>query len=269
MEQTILFSHEGALSPAELNWETPLLYQGSTKLYDKTNDPARSFLSSVTIPRPIAQKLTAINGKCQLTQAHGIFRSAHVFSPKAEFIDGLERICYLEYKEKGLFVREYGGGKTAGYSAYYPLLCKQLRTARFEESEPDVFLVPESRVTELVDKINLLIQWRLSGKLTLTPVQEVDSFSIMKTQRFFFMAFWRMDNAQESRPQPKTDSSGDKHALSALLKRIADSCQQARSAAELQAVEKEIAWIKERLDFVEELCESRKMYFKRSEELGL
>ena len=111
MEQTILFSHEGALSPAELNWETPLLYQGSTKLYDKTNDPARSFLSSVTIPRPIAQKLTAINGKCQLTQAHGIFRSAHVFSPKAEFIDGLERICYLEYKEKGLLSENTGAEK--------------------------------------------------------------------------------------------------------------------------------------------------------------
>lgn len=271
MEQEIILSHEGASEREELDWMKPLIFQGSTRLYDKTRDPARSILNSTVIPPAAAQDLAAIRGKCLLTQVHGVLRHAHIFSTMAEFVDGLERICYLEYKQDKLFIKGYSGSKTANYSAYYPLLCEQLRGAGFPEIEDKVFQVPEGWTAKLAALINQIIQWREEGRLVLEPVQEIDSISFMKKRRYYYKAFWRMQSTETAlvvkEPEYESEAGGEditdvRKQFVEYLVHMADESRKADSTMKLEEIGGEVKRIKDLLNFVEESCESQRIYLE-------
>lgn len=278
MEQEIILSHEGASEREALDWMKPLIFQGSTRLYDKTRDPARSILNSTVIPPAAAQDLAAIRGKCLLTQVHGVLRHAHIFSTMAEFVDGLERIGYLEHKHDMLLVKEYNGSKTANYSAYYPLLCEQLRNAGFPEIEDKVFQVPEGWTARLAALINQIIQWREEGRLVLEPVQEIDSISFMKKRRYYYKAFWRMQSAETApvvmEPECESEAVGEREAdaqkqIVECLIQIADEGRKAGTTAELEAVEEKVAKIRCLLDFVEQSCQNQRTYLEWRNEIRI
>lgn len=262
--QKLIYSHEGAPSPDELDWETPLLYQGSTPLYDKTSDPARNILNSVNFPPEIAQQLAKIEGKCQLTQTNGVLRYAHVFSTEAKYVDGLERICYLEYRENEFRVREFNGSKTAKYSAFFPLLCEQLRTAGFVENKNGAFLVTNNQIPKLVELINLLIRWRSEGKLELVAARETDVISTMKVQRYFYKAFWQMRSVnQDSQSKDQEPELPIQKQASMFFDRIVENLKCARSIEELESAKAEINWLQEEIATIDDLAQSLENYLQR------
>lgn len=264
--ESIVFSHRGIEEKSELNWEKPVVYKGQTRLYDNTQDPARIVTSSSVIPPQIAQKLTGIKGKCLLTRgAHGTLGNVHVFSSKALVVDGVERICYLEYQHGTLLVREYNGSKTANYSAHYRILEKLLKERGFDRLSDGNFAVPDGRVGDLVALINCVNQWREEQKMVLEPSQEIDSISFKKTRQYFFKVYWRLLDPSVSVKEIEKPCQTEAVDISSYIKETAKRAMNCVSNKELEEIEETVCQLKKQLLIAEEMCQTRREQLKKIE----
>ena len=264
------YSHKGVDSPSQLDWNAPLFYQGSVRLCDKSNNRARDILNSQTIPSSVTKQLSAILGKFQLTQSHGKFRNVHIYSSTAEYADGLERICYIAYEKNQLLIKEYSGPKTPNYSAYYHCLRDLLRDAKFPEPEKEIFQVPESMYSTLVEIINKIIQWRESGELELDLDAKYDTISFAKVRRYFHKAYWKIPtlNSQAVQNETAETAVNELQRIPLSLKELGEESQRAENIQELELIKDHIKLFQESLEFIQTCCVSRQAYLEWRNSLG-
>lgn len=274
MSNNIIFSHLGVTDPEQLCRERPLVYHGNAALPDHSQERARNLFNSISIPREILKKLKEINGKCFLSQTTEGYKNVHVFSKRAKNIDGIDRICYLQYENGGLIVTEYGGTRGAHYSALFPLLSEMLCEHGFLKQKDGSFFIANAKVDEFVTLINQLNRRQLHRELQLTAVDEIDQISFNeKGVHYYYKAYWQPIPAEPVQSDLSSSSEVDVKEQVAQIERAIKAlaefslrCVMPEKLGEIQiAVEN----LKNQLSILSEVCQSISDSLEKAKKLGV
>ncbi|OEF98995.1 hypothetical protein BHF71_09910 [Vulcanibacillus modesticaldus] len=188
---TIKFRRKGFLSRDELNENNVVVYE-STSLISSMSyaGPSSIIEKSKSISDTFKKKLKKINGYFSLGTTDGEYRNVHVYSKKARYLDGINRICYISQNSKDeLLVSEYRGSRTSKYSGLYRELEKRLNERGFENAGGK-YIITVNNIEEFVEIVNNLIFEHVENQLQLVPVNEIDSLIIEGKKYYYYKAYW-------------------------------------------------------------------------------
>ena len=285
----VCFSHTGADAPDQLSPQRRVVYQGTAPLPDKSSDITRQITNSVSIPAALTKQLSAIRGKFFLNKTPQGFKNAHIFSPLAKTVDGINRICYIQYLPRinALHISECGSRRGAKYSALYPLLSQCLQRNGFLPHPDGAFALPADSTPTFVRIVNRLIDSQQRGELELLATDETESILFDSTgkRQYFYRVRWQKAAApaqppaeraavipaagarKTQAPRPDTETAfcaaegGPAENLleecGRPLLRLAESCICSADPVRLRQSLTQLAALRERLQLAEEVCQSQ------------
>ena len=267
----IVYTHEGALSEeALLAAGRVLAYKGSLPLPNDSRETFRIITNSVVIPRAVTEKLSQFGGKFSLSQTRRGLSNAHIFSSKASFFDGKERICYLQYSEGTLFVQEYGGRRGANYSALYPELVRKLEERGFAASEYGVYHIPSERAEDLLEALEQVELARREGRLELQSSGKLDSIAFAYGRRYYYQVYWHpLGAADEGVSQPCAGHTELIAQLETGIRDLAECSLRGQDRAQLEEIRQAVAALQTRLADLDEMCRNGLNSLDLAKKLGL
>lgn len=221
------FVREGAESEQELlASDKAIIYRTTSTIKGMSYaGPATKITKSTTIPEAFAIELANIKGYVSLGTTKifqsdennelkgGIsYKNAHVYSSKACFLDGVERICYIcSTSDNKIAVSECSGTKGASYSSLYVILKNKLLKNNFKQNLPyDKFIISLADVGRFVDVVNEVITERESGNYELIKEEgKIDSITLGKGEEqkkyYYFVAYWHEKNLAQKQENINID----------------------------------------------------------------
>lgn len=136
-----------------------------------------------------------------MSSVGGQFKSIHLYSNRAEFLDGSERICYINQKNEGeLLVSEYYG-RGSRYSAYYRILLKKLSYTNEFQIRNGKIIVTLSNVNLFVQTINEIVS--LPSLCLYRLENDCDRVMIENVPHYFHKIYWysKEDYTELSKPE--------------------------------------------------------------------
>lgn len=210
------FVREGAKSKQELlESEKVIIYKTSSSISGMSYaGPATKITKSTTIPEACATELANIKGFVSLGTTKilkaddnnelkgGIaYKNAHIYSSKARFLDGVERICYIyRIGDDKIGVSECNGTKGSSYSSLYLILKNKLIKNDFKQNLPyDSFIINSADVGRFVDVVNEVIIEHESGNYELIREEgKFDCITLGKGEEqkkyYYAVAYWQDKN---------------------------------------------------------------------------
>lgn len=186
------FVNLGEKRPENLNYQLPIVYKSESLISSMSySGDASKIEKSTSFTSTFKRELVCIEGQVSLGSTGGNLRNVHVYSRKATYLDGIERICYLQQANDKLVVSEYSGNRGAKYSSLYPVLKNELKKKGFEAETNGTFKFDEADISKFVKILNMIINKRDSEEYELVAVDEVDSIVINKQQYYYYKAYWQ------------------------------------------------------------------------------
>ena len=197
----INFRTIGETSPQGLDFNKPVIYSSDSMIsslsYAGTSD---LIMQSTTFSDEFKRKLVGITGYVSLGTTNGIMKNIHVYSKNAKYLDGVERLCYIQQDGQHLVIREYHGNRGAKYSALYHLLREELAEHGFKEIQGKI-VVEENDIDVFVYVVNKIINDREQGNYFFQAVSQVDSVLIRGIKYYYYKAFWVKTGGTEESQQ--------------------------------------------------------------------
>jgi hypothetical protein len=192
--ENIKFKTIGVKTIDELDFNNPVVYSSDSLISSMSYAGDSEIIKQSTIiDKDITDKLSKINGKFSLGLSGSALKNAHVYSKDAKYLDGIERICYLQQEGQDLIVSEFHGNRGAKYSALFKELSKRLSYAGFKEIQGK-FTISRNNLEDFIKIVNQLINDRANGGLALEVENEIDSITIKSEKYFYYKAYWIKDN---------------------------------------------------------------------------
>lgn len=195
-------SHLGASSPEALNPEEPIVYEGRTPVTKKSTRPSRLRSDEFGIG------WENFNGRIVFGTLKG--NKCHLYTPDAVYVDGIDRICYVQPMPNCLLISEYGGSRGANYSGMYRILRELLLANQFEE-KGYAFEIQKRNLGLFISILNQIIQNKTNSRYHLEAVPETDSIYTGQERHYFYKAYWMVNNSEPSSvlnpPIPKVQAT--------------------------------------------------------------
>ena len=234
----LILTQKGATKKELLKNDQALVYQSPSKINSMgyAGDATR-IIESTTIPSTYFNELSKMKGFISLgttgTGENKEHKNIRIYSEQAEYLDGINRICYLfpDATKTMLKVCEYKkGSRGSRYSSLYRILKDKLEECSFPY-ENECFTIDLNNITPFVDVINEINLEQTQEKYVLLKDKEIDELSF----GVFDVVYWeydtseyRSDTAKEIIPFPsvsndiisKIDSCSDVEILLKLEQEI-------------------------------------------------
>lgn len=278
----ILFSTFGAPNKKSLDLKkNAIVYQSSRKFALNRSNPDQRPSSSEWIPAGFTAKIEQIRGRFLLNQYKEQYRNINVYSGDAVTIDGLNRLCYLEYVDKAdaLRVSEIGNKRNSGYSALYREFARMLEGHGFKQTQ-NAFLIRGDQLDQFVALANQLIDDKEKGLLVLKPVPEIDVMTFTGLNKhaqeyYYYKAYWVRKGEEASCEEPpsptmtKIPNEGDAffHDIEQAIRAYAEYSLSNNNADICMAIQERVEEIRRKLDILDKLNDAKLTALKSLEEI--
>lgn len=178
--KNIKYSQKGVDNIKELPIDKAILYRSPSKIetvgYSGTADIVKK---SDSISPQYFKYLVKLKGYMSLgttgTGSNKKYKNIHIYSERAVYLDGIDRICYLYGNNDVLKVTEYKKGtRGSRYSSLYRILHEKLIESNFDYRD-DSFEVTLNNVSKFVDIVNSIIEDQ--GNYILVKDEKIDEIS--------------------------------------------------------------------------------------------
>ncbi|MEX0058101.1 hypothetical protein [Clostridium butyricum] len=255
----IQFDTYGSKSINDLDESNPKVYCGQTLINQSIySGNSTMIMKSTTIDEDIKRKLSKAHVQYSLGYSEGKMKNAHMYSLDARYLDGIERICYLQQEGKNLVVSEYHSNRGAKYSALYKELILRLRMQGFNDIK-EKFIIAKEKVDEFISVVNRLVEDRQNDLLILNVSNDVDSISIKGTKYYYYKVFWQVlsDVIENNGMLNQTASS---NAVKTNMKELGEYIMKCDDLGELES-------IFEKIKLIEKLLQNQIENLKTSQSL--
>lgn len=239
--KNIEFKTIGAKTIDELDFNDPIVYSSDSLISSMSYAGDSEMIKlSTTIDKEITNKLAKINGKFSLGLSGNKLKNAHLYSKDAKYLDGIERLCYIQQEGQNLIVSEFHGNRGAKYSALFKELSKRLSYARFQEIQGK-FTISRNNLDDFITITNKLIEDKVNGILALVVENDIDSISIKGEKYFYYKANWTkqsLDTDKEILNLEKDEML--KLNMEDKIKEIANYALACNEMASLEAISKKV-----------------------------
>jgi hypothetical protein len=236
-DNNIIYTQRGVDSEQLLKSDQAIIYRSPSKIkfmgYAGTAD---RISDSKTINSKYFEVLSKMRAKISLgstgTGEQKQYKNAHLYYEEAEYLDGIDRICYLYQESDKLKLSEYKkGSRGSRYSALYNILKNKLEKNGFER-DGESFLINLENVKLFVEIINEICEEKKDNKYCLLKSNRIDELNF----GIFNVAYWDykdkiIDNKEKI--EPIVD-------LSNYSSKIIKNIDQCNSLDELEKIESDI-----------------------------
>ena len=187
----------GVLSERELDINNPIVFESDSKFSSMSYAGGIEIVDkSQTISDAEKEKLKKIQGKFSIGSTS---KNLHLYSPKAEVLDGRNRICYIIGNQDELIISEYNSPRGDKYSALYCVLIDILHEEGFKSYKGDSgevkFNIHLSEVDLFVQSCNKVIELHLNDMLEVKVSNEFYTISRKNEDgenynEYFFKTFY-------------------------------------------------------------------------------
>lgn len=245
-QNNTIYTQHGVENEELLKSDQAIIYQSPSKIkhmgYTGMSD---KIVESSTINAKYFDVLKKMKGFISLgstgTGEDKEYKNIHLYSEKATYLDGINRIGYLYKEGEILRICEYKKGtRGSRYSSLYKIIEQKLKDKGFVY-ENGSFIIDLDNITTFVSIINEVNEEQQEDKYCLVKSKEVDRLKL----GIFNIAYWRFNDDMNS-PQVIDKKSKLNIHINEWIKNI-DKCNDLN---ELTNLEKEI-------EVIYEFCKSK------------
>lgn len=190
----LILTQKGAEKKEILKGDQAIVYQSPSKISTMGYaGKATRITESTTIPSTYFAELSKMKGFISLgttgTGAKAMYKNIHLYSEQAEYLDGINRICYLFSDSTGTAIKicEYKKGtRGSRYSALFKILKNKLENNGFT-AENETFSINLSNVTKFVNIVNEINNEQSQNKYVLVKSNDIDELNF----GFFNIVYWQ------------------------------------------------------------------------------
>ena len=206
----LIFTQKGAEKAELLKPYQALVYQSPSKITTMGYaGKATRITESTTIPSAYFNELSKMKGFISLgttgTGANAKYKNVHLYSEQAEYLDGVNRICYLFPDATGTTLKlcEYKKGtRGSRYSSLFKILKEKLQRHGFI-SENDFFSITLDNVADFVDIVNEINNEQSQNRYVLVKSNDIDELNF----GFFNIVYWQYAQPEDEHNTTKDTSS--------------------------------------------------------------